>query len=74
MSADLRWDQCCETPGCKKPAHHGVLCASCFYAATPARRAVELLASAPAAHAVCARADDYVDEQGAAWLAELWAA
>jgi hypothetical protein len=74
MSADLRWDQCCETPGCKKPAHHGVLCASCFYAATPARRAVELLASAPAADAGFARADDYVDAHGAAWLERLWAA
>ena len=74
MSADLRWDQCCESAGCKKPAHHGALCASCFYAATPARRAVELLASAPAPDAALPRADDYVTANGAAWLAGLWAA
>lgn len=74
MSVELRWDQCCESAGCTKPALHGVLCAACFYAATPARRAVELLGSAPGADAVFARADDYVTKRGAAWLAELWAA
>jgi hypothetical protein len=74
MSIELRWEQCCESPGCTKPAHHGVLCAACFYAATPARRAVELLGAAPAAGAVFARADEYVSEGGAAWLAALWAA
>jgi hypothetical protein len=74
MSVELRWEQCCESPGCTKPAHHGALCAACFYAATPARRAVELLGSAPDAAAVFAPAGDYVSEQGAAWLAELWAA
>jgi hypothetical protein len=74
MSVELRWEQCCETPGCTKPAHHGVLCAVCFYAASPARRAVELLGAAPDAAAVFARDEEYVSERGAAWLAQLWAA
>jgi hypothetical protein len=42
MSVSMRWQQCCESEGCKRPAHFGVLCAVCFMAATPARRAVEL--------------------------------
>jgi hypothetical protein len=45
MSVSIRWEQCCESEGCKRPAHQGVLCAACFMAATPARRAVELDAS-----------------------------
>jgi hypothetical protein len=69
MSAELRWEQCCESRGCTKPAYHGVLCAACFRAATPARRAVELLASAPEV-----RSEARVSDAGAAWLAELWAA
>lgn len=71
MSVELRWDQCCETHGCTKPARFGALCTTCFHAATPARRAVELRRDArPAA----AAADRVVDEEGAAWLSELWAA
>jgi hypothetical protein len=42
MSVSMRWEQCCESEDCKRPAHYGVLCAVCFMAATPARRAVEL--------------------------------
>jgi len=42
MSVSMRWEQCCESEGCKRPAQHGLLCAACFMAATPARRAVEL--------------------------------
>lgn len=67
----MRWDQCCESPGCTKPARFGVLCTTCFNAATPARRAVELDAPAPAP---AAAPDRVVDEEGAAWLSELWAA
>jgi hypothetical protein len=74
MSVELRWDQCCETAGCTKPALHGDLCAACFYAATPARRAVELIGAAPDGPAVFASAEDYVSERGAAWLARVWAA
>lgn len=70
MSAELRWEQCCETSGCKKPALHGVLCAACFYLASPARRAVELLASPPARPPD----KDVVSAAGAAWLARIWAA
>ncbi len=33
----------CETERCKRPPRYGVLCAACFMAASPARRAVELL-------------------------------
>jgi hypothetical protein len=73
MSVELRWEQCCDTPGCKKPARHGALCVACFYAATPARRAVELLAAEPVLRSL-APADDYVSNEGADWLAELWAA
>jgi hypothetical protein len=42
MSVSMRWEQCCESEDCKRPAHYGVLCAACFRAATPARRVVEL--------------------------------
>jgi hypothetical protein len=42
MSVSVRWEQCCESEGCKRPAHYGLLCAVCFMAATPARRVVEL--------------------------------
>jgi hypothetical protein len=42
MSVSMRWEQCCESEGCTRPAHHGQLCATCFMAATPARRVVEL--------------------------------
>jgi len=42
MGVSLRWEQCCESSGCKRPAHQGALCAPCFMAATPARRSVEL--------------------------------
>ena len=73
MSVELRWEQCCHTPGCKKPARHGTLCVACFYAATPARRAVELLAADPPPRGL-APADAYVSDDGAVWLAELWAA
>lgn len=73
VSVKLRWDQCCESHGCTKPARFGVLCTTCFNAATPARRAVELHAPAPSA-ALVAAADRVVDEEGAAWLSELWAA
>ena len=44
MTVQLRYDQCCESEGCTKPARHGALCSVCYMAATPARRAVELLA------------------------------
>jgi hypothetical protein len=69
MTVRLRYDQCCESDGCTKPAHIGVLCAACFLAATPARRAVELLADRPAT-----TGPQYVDEAGAAWLQRMWAA
>jgi len=45
MSVAMRWGQCCESADCKRPAHYGLLCAACFMATTPARRAVELEAS-----------------------------
>jgi hypothetical protein len=71
MSVRLRWEQCCESEGCTKPAHHGSLCAACFLVATPARRAVELLGSATRD----AKApDDFVSAHGVQWLQELWAA
>jgi hypothetical protein len=70
MSVELRWHQCCESQDCTKPAHYGSLCAACFFAATPARRAAELLAARPAAEAT----DGYVTREGVAWLQELWAA
>jgi hypothetical protein len=44
MSSQMRWEQCCTSRDCTKPAHIGELCAPCFMAATPARRATELLA------------------------------
>lgn len=47
MSVRVRWEQCCETPNCIRPAWHGVLCNACFQAASPARRAVEVGASLP---------------------------
>lgn len=66
MSVELRWDQCCETVGCKKPRHIGSLCAACFYGATPVRRATELLADTGP--------DGRVSAAGRAWLDEVWAA
>jgi hypothetical protein len=74
MSVELRWHQCCESQDCTKPAHYGALCAACFFAATPARRAAELLAAGPEADAIAVRGDGYVSHDGAAWLQELWAA
>ena len=74
MSFELRWEQCCGSEGCGRPAHYGVLCAPCFFAATPARRAVELLAGAPATGDAAGRAEGYVSRDGAAWLENLWAA
>jgi hypothetical protein len=72
MSVHLRWEQCCESEGCTKPARHGVLCTPCYLAATPGRRAVERLAAAPdSAHDVRA---DLVDERGVRWLQDVWAA
>jgi hypothetical protein len=73
MSVELRWEQCCESANCTKPARHGVLCAACFRVATPARRAVELLAGRPECGQTPVRATRVSDE-GAAWLAQLWAA
>ena len=66
MSVELRWEQCCESRGCTKPAQHGALCAACFRAATPARRAVELLAGATEV-----LSEVRVSRAGAAWLAAL---
>jgi hypothetical protein len=43
MSVELRYEQCCDTDGCVKPARFGDLCAGCFMAATPARRRVEFV-------------------------------
>ena len=71
MTFSMRWEQCCASEGCTKPAHHGDLCAHCFRAATPARRAAELLGSAP--DHVPPR-EQYVSHEGATWLAQLWAA
>jgi hypothetical protein len=73
MSVKLRWEQCCESANCTKPARHGALCAACLRAATPARRAVELLAGTPAPSPIPVR-DARVTDEGAAWLARLWAA
>jgi hypothetical protein len=72
MSVNLRWEQCCETQGCNRPARHGALCTSCYLTATPGRRAVERL-GAPPGPAHDAR-DDLVDEFGVQWLQDLWAA
>jgi hypothetical protein len=74
MSVQLRWEQCCESPGCTKPARFGVLCTTCFMEASPARRAAELQAGPRAPSGGPAAADRVVDEEGAAWLSELWAA
>jgi hypothetical protein len=74
MSVNMRWEQCCESQGCTKPAHYGALCAACFRAATPARRATELLSAQPAADAAAPQGDGYVDDDGVTWLEELWAA
>jgi hypothetical protein len=46
VSTSLRWEQCCGEPGCKRPARYGDLCTTHFQAATPARRATELLIEA----------------------------
>jgi hypothetical protein len=75
MTVQLRWEQCCQSPGCMRPARFGSLCTACLLSASPARRAAELLADArgpalappPAAHGV-------VNAAGAPWLSELWAA
>jgi hypothetical protein len=40
MSIRLRYEQCCETEGCKRPIRHGDLCSACYRGATPAVRAV----------------------------------
>jgi hypothetical protein len=74
MSVEVRWEQCCESQGCTRPAHHGALCAACFLGATPARRAAELLAAAPAIDELRGGGDCYVSHRGAAWLEALWAA
>jgi hypothetical protein len=74
MSVEMRWEQCCESQDCTKPARHGVLCAACFLAASPARRAVELLASEPVTARLPLGREGYVNLEGAAWLEELWAA
>lgn len=42
MSAELRHEQECSQPGCRRPAHIGELCGPCFYSSSPARRQVEL--------------------------------
>ena len=74
MSVNLRWEQCCETERCTKPARHGSLCAACFLAATPAQRATELLAGGQSREAVAPPDDDYVSADGVLWLERLWAA
>jgi hypothetical protein len=74
MSVSMRWEQCCASEGCTKPARHGALCVSCFLAASPARRAAELLGDEPATDAREVPADGYVSADGRAWLEELWAA
>ena len=73
MSVEVRWDQCCETAGCTKPARYGALCFFCFQAAGPARRAVEVACeSAPQPAALTETG--FVSDEGAAWLERLWAA
>lgn len=69
----MRWEQCCESQDCTKPAHYGALCAGCFRAATPARRVVELLDAKPTG-SLPGRVDGYVSGDGRVWLEELWAA
>ena len=49
MTVQLRYDRCCETEGCMKPAHLGALCVAHWMAATPATRADELAADPPTA-------------------------
>jgi hypothetical protein len=73
MSAHLRWEQCCESQDCTRPARHGGLCAACFRAATPARRAAELAADR-AADRIADPLEGLVNDDGAAWLERLWAA
>jgi hypothetical protein len=74
MSVSMRWGQCCESEGCKRPARHGALCNACWLAATPARRAVEQFVARCIDDASSEELDDYVSADGAAWLEELWAA
>ncbi len=74
MSVELRWEQCCETSGCTKPARDGALCLACFQAAGPAHRSLELLAAQPAPQTPPVRDDGYVSGDGDAWLKRLWAA
>jgi len=74
MSVSMRWEQCCASEGCTKPARHGALCVSCFLAASPARRAAELLGDEPATDARGVPADGYVSAEGRGWLEGLWAA
>ena len=52
----------------------GALCAACFRAATPGRRAAELLAADPAPDAVALAGEAYVSHAGVTWLRQLWAA
>lgn len=73
MSVRLRTENCCDEPGCMRPARYGSLCSRCFMAASPARRAVELLADEAAALSLAAPVALVTDE-GAAWLSDLWAA
>jgi hypothetical protein len=75
MSVQLRWEQCCATRDCTRPARYGDLCTSCFQAATPQRRAAANGgAGEHAPDALAVRPADIVDPAGAAWLRELWAA
>ena len=73
MSVAVRWDQCCETVGCTKPARYGALCFFCFQGAGAARRAVEA-ASDRAPQPPAPTDGAYVSDEGAAWLEQLWAA
>ena len=72
MTVQLRWEQCCQSPGCMRPARFGTLCTACLLSASPERRAVELHRDAPGPPALAA--EDVVNPAGAAWLSELWAA
>jgi hypothetical protein len=74
LSIQLRWEQCCESQGCTKPARYGDLCAACFLAATPARRAVELGVDRRGPREITPSRESVVDPAGAAWLRDLWAA
>ena len=65
MSVEVRWEQCCESPGCTKPARYGALCFFCFQGAGPARRAVEV-ASERAPPPAAAAEGAYVSDEGAA--------